>query len=93
MAFTNSINDFPKHVPTPGHQRTPCEPANALGARLRDLRTQTGLTQAEFGERVGAAANRVCDHELGRILPTLAYLKRYADAHGMTVSQLLDGVL
>jgi DNA-binding XRE family transcriptional regulator len=69
-------------------------PATALGARLRELRCGAGLNQAEMAERMGYAQNgRVSDWELGHIMPTLPILYRYARAFGITVSQLLNGVL
>jgi DNA-binding XRE family transcriptional regulator len=74
-------------------QHLPC--ATRLGARLRELRLDAGWTQKQMSRRLGhrAGANRVSDWERGFILPGLMVLYRYAAAFGMTVSQLLDGVL
>jgi transcriptional regulator with XRE-family HTH domain len=71
-------------------------PTTALGARLRDLRTDAGLKQSQMAELVGygkSGGNRVSDWELGYHLPTLPILYRYAQAFGITVAELLDGVL
>ena len=63
------------------------------------LRLHAGLTQAELGRRLRSgsrrrgANNRVSDWELGWHVPNLITLKRYADLFGMTVAELLDGVM
>lgn len=38
-----------------------------LGAALRDLRRQQGLTQAELAARAGTSRRWVCDTENGRV--------------------------
>lgn len=71
-------------------------PTTALGARLRELRTTLGLNQADMAVRLGYARNnngRVSDHELGHVTPSLGVLYRYAQVFGITVSDLLAGVL
>lgn len=35
------------------------------GARLREIRKQLGLTQAELGARLGRAEKRICMYETG----------------------------
>lgn len=66
-------------------------PQTPLARRLRDLRKDAGLKQSELANI--AAPNRISDWEVGLHTPTLDTLKRYADRFGITVSQLLDGVL
>jgi DNA-binding XRE family transcriptional regulator len=69
-------------------------PNTLLGARLRELRLEAGLDQRSLAKRLGwGTGGRVSDHELGHHLPTLEILGRYADIFGITVSQLLDGVM
>lgn len=43
--------------------------------------------------RMSTRPNRVSDWEVGRHAPTLALLQRIATAYGLTVAQLLDGVM
>jgi DNA-binding XRE family transcriptional regulator len=72
------------------------KPANSLlGQRLRDLRLAKGLDQSEVAAALGYKRSnaRVSDHELGHHLPTLSLLRRYADVFGITVAELLDGVM
>lgn len=64
-----------------------------LGERLRDLRRDANLSQHDMGHLVGTNQSRVCDWETGRHKPQLKSLTRYAEAFGITVSELLDGVL
>ncbi len=71
-------------------------PTTVLGARLRALRVEAGLNQAQMAVMVGytkSGSGRVSDWERGFILPSLPTLHRYATAFGLTVSQLLKGVL
>lgn len=71
-------------------------PTTVLGARLRALRVNLGLNQAQVAVMVGytkSGSGRVSDWERGFILPSLPTLHRYGQAFGMTVSELLAGVL
>lgn len=58
------------------------------GARLRDLRLQAGLTQAELGSAIGAKDRAVRDWEHGRVEPRVAVLQRLAAKLGVEVSEL-----
>jgi len=57
-----------------------------IGARLRDLRIQRGLTQREFAVQAGISNSYLCDIERGRTDPTIAALDRILDALGMELS-------
>lgn len=76
---------------------TPLRPCtNKLGARLRQLRQERGLTQTELAVALGMQPrynSRVSTWERGAVLPELSTLFRYANLAEITVSQLLDGVL
>ncbi|MGV9554548.1 helix-turn-helix domain-containing protein [Streptomyces sp. NPDC003522] len=58
----------------------------ALGARLRGLRAEAGLTGAALAERAGVGQPTVSKVENGRMVPSAAVLERLSDALG------LDGV-
>jgi transcriptional regulator with XRE-family HTH domain len=75
----------------PGHPIGP--PETALGIRLHELRTRDGLTKGELAAKVGTAPNRLADWENGYHLPQLPALKRLAHHFGLSVSELLDGVM
>jgi DNA-binding XRE family transcriptional regulator len=69
------------------------DPETKLGVRLRDERMNRGMTQNQMAELLDTQANRVTAWESGRHIPTLAALQRYATAFGMTVADLLKGVM
>lgn len=71
----------------------PGVPATAMAARLRMLRVHTCLTQYEFAPVVDRTASQVSRWELGSNEPTLPSLKVYAEVFGMSVSELLAGVM
>lgn len=70
-------------------------PTTALGERLREIRITAGLTQPELAEHLGyrSGANRVSDWEIGKHIPSLPLLERIAGVYGITVSELLQGVM
>lgn len=78
-----------KGVPTTPNR----ECTTKLGARLRDRRLNKGWTQRRMAAEIGTRQNLVSRWESGAHLPTLIVLHRYAQAFGITVSALLDGVL
>jgi transcriptional regulator with XRE-family HTH domain len=47
----------------------------------------------EVAAAIGTSANRVCDWENDAAEPKLSTLARYGAFFGLTVSQLLDGVM
>ncbi|HMV58731.1 MAG TPA: helix-turn-helix transcriptional regulator [Nitrospira sp.] len=63
-----------------------------LGACIRDLRLQTGLSQVEFGERCGFYQTYLSRIENGRANPTLNAVEVIANTLGLTVFELLDQV-
>jgi transcriptional regulator with XRE-family HTH domain len=69
------------------------EPTTALGARIRALRQGKGFAQWQLAYVVGTRANRISDWEIGSREPTLPSLQRLAAAFGITVADLLEGVM
>lgn len=63
-----------------------------LGARLRTLRSKSGLQLAELAERAGITQAYLSDVERGRKLPTLVTLDALAAALGASPAKLLRGV-
>ena len=59
-----------------------------LARRLSELRTARGLTQAEFGTRVGLAYTYISRLENGRIGPSIALLEKLAEGLEVEVYQL-----
>jgi DNA-binding XRE family transcriptional regulator len=60
-----------------------------LGARLRELRLEAGLTQAELARRTGIHRPNIARVEAGRHTPSLETLARIANAIGVSTTQVL----
>ena len=63
-----------------------------LGACIRELRLQTGLSQVVFGERCGFYQTYLSRVENGQANPSLNAIEVIANALGMTVFELFDRV-
>lgn len=61
-----------------------------LGGRIRALREERGVTQADFARAVFVARQTVSNWECGRTLPDVESLKLIASYFGITVDELLD---
>lgn len=59
-----------------------------LGARLRSLRVQAGLTQAELARRTGIHRPNIARVEAGRHTPSLETLARLAQAIGVPTTRV-----
>ena len=69
---------------------TYCTP---IGWQIRILRERRGWRQADLADLAETQQNRVNDWENGKHTPTLPVLQRIAGAYGMSVSELLRGVM
>jgi DNA-binding XRE family transcriptional regulator len=63
--------------------------AEKLGARLRQLRLEAGLTQAELARRTGIHRPNIARVEAGRHTPSLETLARIANAIGVSTTHVL----
>ncbi|QQR90313.1 MAG: helix-turn-helix transcriptional regulator [Myxococcales bacterium] len=63
-----------------------------LGPRLKALRLQKGLTQAEVARRSGIHRPNIARVEAGRHTPSLETLRRLADAIGVSTAEILAQV-
>ncbi len=61
-----------------------------LGARLRELRLEAGLTQAELARRTGIHRPNIARVEAGRHTPSLETLARLAAAIGVPTTRVLS---
>lgn len=59
--------------------------------RLRTIRKENGLTQAELAEKAGIAVNSVRLYESGKVIPKLDTITRIARAMGLTASDFVGG--
>jgi predicted transcriptional regulator len=79
------IADLKKRLMANEEFRAEYEKADAEFAVLEALvraRTKANLTQAELARRIGTTQSAIARLEGGRVSPSLATLRRYADATG-----------
>lgn len=67
--------------------------ASRVGNRIRMIRTEKGLSQAELGKKVGLTADRIQKYENGARKPKADLLKQIAAALGVSTLALADPVL
>lgn len=60
-----------------------------LGERIRQLRKETGWSQAELADKIGVDAGRVSRYEAGRITPSADALIRLAQVLNVSIDHLL----
>ncbi|MFV0317869.1 MAG: helix-turn-helix domain-containing protein [Microthrixaceae bacterium] len=70
-------------TPTPGDHHMP------LGDRIKALRSEAGLSQAELAEHVGGDGRQISRYENGRITPSLDALARIAQALNTSLDHLV----
>ncbi|CAN0292558.1 unnamed protein product [Phaeothamnion confervicola] len=58
--------------------------AERFGARLRELRSKAGITQAALGKKCGVRQASIAEYERGRSSPSWPYVVRLAFALGVT---------
>lgn len=64
--------------------------ASRVGDRIRKIRTEKGLSQAELGAMVGLTADRIQKYENGARKPKADLLKKIAGALGVSTLALVD---
>ena len=64
----------------------------ALGERIKELRKKNGLTQAKLALMINVEQSYLSKLELGSRNPSLSLLEKIADAYGITLSELFDGL-
>lgn len=64
----------------------------SFGMRCRALRARTGLSQERFAQEAGMDRTYYASIECGRRNVTLSKMKQIADALGVSLSELLEGV-
>ena len=65
-------------------------PASRIGDRIRRIRTEKGMSQAELGASIGLNADRIQKYENGARQPRADVIKRFASALGVSTLALTD---
>src|SRR5713226_5949649 len=76
------------HIGTFLDYRSPNMGASDVGGRIREIRRKLGLTQTQFGQRLGVIKISVARYEAGRI-PRFRILEEIARIGNVTVAWLL----
>lgn len=61
-------------------------------ATLKDLRERAGLTQVRLAAKLGTGPAQVSDWERGQTVPSWRFIRPLADALGVSLEELFDGV-
>lgn len=65
--------------------------AITLNERLKQLRKQLGLTQEEFGKKIGCARNTIANYEMGKRTPSSAVITLICKEYGVNEVWLRTG--
>ena len=63
-----------------------------FGQRIRELRSQTGLSQEKFALKIGMDRTYYASVESGKRNIAICNIKKIADGFGITLSQLFEGM-
>ncbi|MBX3232773.1 MAG: helix-turn-helix transcriptional regulator [Labilithrix sp.] len=73
------------------HRERPDPLAARIGARIRQLRTETEFPFDAFVEETGLGRGYVSELERGLVVPGVGTLARVASALGVTIADLVSG--
>lgn len=65
-------------------------PASRIGGRIRRIRTEKGMSQAELGALIGLTADRIPKYENGARQPRTDVIEQLAGALGVSIFALTD---
>lgn len=63
-----------------------------IGRNIRDIRMKMGLTQREFGTRIGKSESQVGAYENGTVNFSVDVLFKIAEAGGVKPEEVLNGI-
>jgi Helix-turn-helix. len=63
----------------------------AIGKFIAALRKEKGLTQEQFGEKMGVSNKTVSRWETGKYLPPAEVLQAMRDMFGISINEILSG--
>lgn len=62
-----------------------------IGAFLKELRKENGMTQEQLGERVGVSNKTVSRWETGNYMPPVECLSMLSDIYDISINEILAG--
>jgi len=63
-----------------------------FGAKLKQLRTESGMTQEELAQQLGLAKSTIAHYESGRREPDTKTIVKMANIFGVTTDEMLNNV-
>jgi transcriptional regulator with XRE-family HTH domain len=63
----------------------------AVGNRIRDIRRDSGLNQAEFGQKLGIGQGQLSKYELGLSVPNAEVLLKLKIYSGKSIDWIVTG--
>ena len=75
----------------PGRER-PATDVDGIGERVKLIRRDMGLSQAEFGGRFGFSRGQIYSVEAGKSTASLDFLCKLAEEYGVNYDWLITGV-
>jgi len=72
------------------YRETGCKEKVSVKNRVRELREQQGLSQADFGEKIGVSRQTVYAIEVGKYDPSLPLAFQIAKQFGCRIEDIFD---
>ena len=63
-----------------------------IGENIRQIRQSLGLTQKQFGEKIGVSPNCVCKWENKNYEPEFQVLRKMKEVFGISYEEIIDGI-
>ena len=64
----------------------------SIGSNIRNLRTQAGMSQARFAERIGKTRSAVSYYESDTIIPRMGVISKMCDVLGCDIYDIIGHV-
>jgi transcriptional regulator with XRE-family HTH domain len=72
-------------------EKNPAVDKTQIGSRIKEIRKKAGLTQAEFGDRIGFHKNQVYYVEVGKSIPSDGFIAAVSREFKVSYSWLRTG--
>lgn len=65
--------------------------AKKIGAFLKELRNEKGMTQEQLGEKIGVSNKTISRWETGNYMPSVDCLNMLSDIYNISINEILAG--